>query len=97
MNYLSAFLNSKLLWASTSIGLPVLCYLRRQIQGYWYDRSATMVERDLSGKNVIITGGNSGLGLGTAIEFAKMNANIIITVRSDEKGKKAIQQIYKVS
>ena len=42
MNYLVSLFQSKLLWTSAGVGFPLLCYLRRQIQGYWYDRKATI-------------------------------------------------------
>jgi NAD(P)-dependent dehydrogenase (short-subunit alcohol dehydrogenase family) len=45
------------------------------------------------GKTVVITGGNSGIGLETAVGLARMGANIIITARDPEKGKQAVQDI----
>ena len=48
---------------------------------------------DLTGKNAIITGGNSGLGLKTALELARRGADVVITCRSDTKGKDAVHQI----
>ncbi|KAK9244228.1 hypothetical protein V1506DRAFT_542087 [Lipomyces tetrasporus] len=45
---------------------------------------------DLSGKVVIITGGNQGLGFESARQFLSLHlSHLIITVRSEEKGKAA--------
>ncbi|KAJ3733725.1 hypothetical protein DFJ43DRAFT_994570 [Lentinula guzmanii] len=49
---------------------------------------------DLTGKTVIVTGGNGGLGFEAAKHFATMNpARLIITSRSEEKGKSALSKI----
>ncbi|WP_196892954.1 oxidoreductase [Aureivirga marina] len=45
------------------------------------------------GKNVIITGGNTGLGFQMSLEFAKKGANVIIACRNEEKGWKAVERI----
>ena len=50
---------------------------------------------NLSDKNVIITGGNSGLGFKSAVELAKQGAEVTITCRSDTKGQKAIDDLKK--
>ena len=44
-------------------------------------------------KTVVITGGNSGIGLETAVGVARMGANIVITARDPEKGKQAVEDI----
>ena len=38
---------------------------------------------DFSGKNVLVTGGSRGIGKACALLFAKLNANVIITYRSN--------------
>lgn len=43
---------------------------------------------DQSGRNVIITGGTSGLGLSTAKALTSRGAQVIITGRSQEKGER---------
>src|SRR5438270_5172544 len=47
----------------------------------------------MTGKTVIITGGNSGIGLETAIGVAKHSADAIITARDAERGKRAVDEI----
>ncbi|MGV0853329.1 oxidoreductase [Mycolicibacterium phlei] len=44
---------------------------------------------DFTGRTVIITGANSGLGLVTARELARVGAKTILAVRNTEKGEKA--------
>jgi NAD(P)-dependent dehydrogenase (short-subunit alcohol dehydrogenase family) len=47
----------------------------------------------MKGKNVVITGGNAGIGLGTAVALAKQGANIFIVARSKDKAEKAVKEI----
>jgi NAD(P)-dependent dehydrogenase (short-subunit alcohol dehydrogenase family) len=42
-----------------------------------------------SGRTVIVTGANSGLGLVTARELARMGAHVVLAVRNTEKGDEA--------
>ena len=48
---------------------------------------------DLTGKVVIVTGANSGIGYETAKELARKGAQTILACRSIEKGDEAIQRI----
>lgn len=48
---------------------------------------------DLSGKVIIVTGGNSGVGYEAAIEFARHGAETILACRSVEKGMAAVAAI----
>lgn len=48
---------------------------------------------DQSGKIVLITGGNSGIGLEAARVMSLKNAEVILTARSTENGKKAADRI----
>jgi len=48
---------------------------------------------DQSGKNILITGANSGLGLEASTVLIQKGANVIMAVRNMDKGKEAIQQI----
>ena len=44
---------------------------------------------DLTGKTALVTGGNSGVGLGYALGMARQGANIIVWGRSEEKNRAA--------
>ncbi|CBY14875.1 unnamed protein product [Oikopleura dioica] len=56
-------------------------------------KSFKPLQDDLSGKIVIITGGNSGIGYEAAIILAKMGAEVHIACRSPERGQKALDDI----
>merc|ERR1711991_393608 len=48
---------------------------------------------DLSGKSFLITGGSVGLGVASAKLLAAANAQVMLTVRSEAKGKAAIAKL----
>jgi NAD(P)-dependent dehydrogenase (short-subunit alcohol dehydrogenase family) len=48
---------------------------------------------DMTGKTVLITGGNAGLGLETAVALAAAGAHVTITARSAERGDAARKEI----
>ena len=48
---------------------------------------------DLSGKVIIVTGANTGLGFEAAKEFARKGAQTILACRNTEKGEKALAKI----
>jgi len=48
---------------------------------------------DMSGKTVVVTGGNSGIGLETAAALAGMGARVLLTARSSDRGRTAVAQI----
>ncbi|MFD2444767.1 oxidoreductase [Bacillus sp. CGMCC 1.16607] len=52
-----------------------------------------MVSIELKGKNIIITGANSGLGLESAKSLSKQGATVILAVRNLQKGNEALQAI----
>lgn len=49
----------------------------------------------MKNKTAFITGGNAGIGLATAIEFAKRGANVAIMGRRDSENQKALTLIQK--
>jgi NAD(P)-dependent dehydrogenase (short-subunit alcohol dehydrogenase family) len=48
---------------------------------------------DVSGKNVVITGGNRGIGKGISIAFAQCGANVIILCRNQISGLETVDEI----
>ncbi|MFT4744574.1 MAG: dehydrogenase/reductase SDR family protein 12 [Nitriliruptoraceae bacterium] len=52
---------------------------------------------DLSGKTMLVTGANSGLGLAAATALARTGATVRVTVRSDAKGTATVDQIVEAS
>jgi len=48
---------------------------------------------DLTGKKIIVTGANSGLGYYTSLELARKNAMVIMACRNTDKAKKAESEI----
>jgi NAD(P)-dependent dehydrogenase (short-subunit alcohol dehydrogenase family) len=50
----------------------------------------------VAGLNVVVTGGNRGIGLGIAQAFAQSGANVAILCRNEESGKKGRRGAEKV-
>ncbi|KAI8898432.1 hypothetical protein BC833DRAFT_525943 [Globomyces pollinis-pini] len=48
---------------------------------------------DLTGKTAIVTGGNSGIGYETCLNFAKNNCQVFMASRSKERAQEAINKI----
>jgi retinol dehydrogenase 12 len=54
-----------------------------------------VVTADLTGKTVVVTGANIGLGFEAAKHLARMNPKkLIIAVRSQEKGEETVKGEY---
>jgi NAD(P)-dependent dehydrogenase (short-subunit alcohol dehydrogenase family) len=47
----------------------------------------------LSGKLAVVTGANSGLGLGLATRLSAASADVVMAVRNQSKGQAAVGQI----
>jgi NAD(P)-dependent dehydrogenase (short-subunit alcohol dehydrogenase family) len=50
---------------------------------------------ELSGKVIIVTGANTGIGFQAALEFARKGAETILACRNEKKGLKAVRRIKK--
>jgi retinol dehydrogenase-12 len=52
---------------------------------------------EMTGKTVVVTGGNSGIGLQTAVGLARMGARVLITARDPDRGRAAVSSIQEQS
>ena len=52
---------------------------------------------DQSGRSVVVTGANSGLGLVTARELARAGATVVMACRNQEKGRAALAEVQAVA
>ncbi|MDN4611202.1 oxidoreductase [Arthrobacter burdickii] len=48
---------------------------------------------DLTGKRVVITGANSGIGLQTAVGLARKGAEVVLACRNEQRGRDAEQKV----
>ncbi|KAG0182840.1 hypothetical protein DFQ29_001780 [Apophysomyces sp. BC1021] len=69
-------------------GLVGLYGLRRYFAGGW-----NYTKKDMSGKVVIVTGANDGIGKETAIDLAKRNATVVLACRDSVKSREALVEI----
>ena len=54
---------------------------------------ASSTTPDLTGRKIVITGGNGGIGKESAVALASMGADVIITARNASKGEAALADI----
>lgn len=54
------------------------------------------MEGAMTGKVVLVTGGSSGIGRATAIEFAKQGAKVVVAARRESEGEETVHQIKAV-
>ncbi|MFB6201835.1 MAG: SDR family NAD(P)-dependent oxidoreductase [Halorhabdus sp.] len=52
-----------------------------------------MADYDFTGKTAVVTGGASGIGRETAIQFAEAGANVVVTDVDDERGEDVASEI----
>ncbi|MFT5843649.1 MAG: NAD(P)-dependent dehydrogenase (short-subunit alcohol dehydrogenase family) [Pseudohongiellaceae bacterium] len=57
------------------------------------NRETNMSQAALSGKNYVVTGANSGIGLFSARHFAQLGANVALVCRSELRGREAVAEI----
>lgn len=51
----------------------------------------------MTGRTVVITGGNAGIGKATAEAVARLGARVVITARNAERGSEAVEEIRRTS
>jgi NAD(P)-dependent dehydrogenase (short-subunit alcohol dehydrogenase family) len=83
----TTLLTPKGLGISLAVGIT-LCLIKLWTNGPSYRKKV-----DLTGKTVIITGGNTGIGKETALALAAMNATIVLACRDETKARTAIAEI----
>jgi len=77
---------------SAILGGASILYGRKWVQGYWFDRSAS-IPSNLTGFRIAVTGANSGTGLAFAKICAERGATVFMLCRSKNRCEQAIKGI----
>lgn len=78
------------LFLATTIALGLLFTAKQYFRG-----ASCKAKRDLSGKVVVVTGGNAGIGKETILELSFYDCTIIFGARDVKKSHQAIQYILR--
>lgn len=81
------------LGAAALVGLSAMV-MRLRISRNWINASKIPTE-DLTGKVIVITGANTGLGFEAALDLARRKATVVIGCRDVGKGQEAVDLIKK--
>ncbi len=73
------------------IAASVIYGLRRFFAGGWCH-----IQKDMTGKNIVITGGNTGIGKETARRLVELGANVYIGARDEKKNKETVDELSKI-
>jgi len=77
----------RLLFGGAALGLSLIAIKRFGVDGNMEELK--LAPYSLKGRIVVITGGNTGLGLESAKRLASAGATVVLTARSDDKGRLA--------
>jgi len=80
--------------APVTTGLEGLTPKNKPMQNQ--QRTNSMNSKTFSGKVALVTGGTSGIGKTTAIEFARAGAKVVLTGRREKEGAQVVPEIQKL-